>query len=413
MNRPPNSKQAFAVVTEKNPWEDRDSLPSLSLPYALLLCAVCVICALYPAVAVQYPTYWWLPLLAGAFFYFRTNRTPYGWMLLIAAFLLGSMVGGVAYGAIAVSLITSLTVTSFLYTTTRHPLLLLLPIITYPLAVLLLRDPIISLFALPTFPAAYMLGRSIMNNERRVGAICSAALTLGGITVFLIALLWRMSDLEMSVQTLLAMADTLREEMLQYLTTEESFASWRLKLAQAGYDLSSVFTQVFNLLLTLLPGFVVVLFLLIAYAAQYLCVMSYIPMKMEKYCTVLARRFTLSVLSAILFVVCAVVTLFSSSSLTLFSALAVNLFLILFPGMLVAGFWSLYASYRRRPFPLYLVLAVVFGCIMPQILLVFIALSGATATLTHPLLLRMMALSSQEDHNSDHHDDSQDPPSQS
>ena len=413
MNRSPFPKQAFAIISEKNPWEDTEHLPTLSTPYALLLSLISMLCATYPTVCDRFPTLWWLPILCCAPFYLRTNRTPYGWLLLAAALLSGALLGSLELGVILFCVISTLTITAFLHTTTRHPLLILLPIIAYTVAVLLTRDPVIALFATPAYPAAYIMGRSIMSNERRVSTIASSALVLGGVVVFAVALLWRLSDLEMSMQALLTVAYGVRDEIVELALTDPMLSQMRVMLESAGYDIAATFSSVFDFVLMLVPGVICVLFLLISYAAQYLCVMSYPPMKMKQFCTVLSRRFTLSVLSAVIFVVCAVVALFPSSRLTLFSAVTQNLFLILFPGMLVAGFWSLYASYRNRPYPFYLILALVFGAIMPHILLVFVALSGATATLTRPLLLKIMVLTAEQNGKPGDHDQNQDPPAQS
>lgn len=418
MNVPPAPNLHIKIVTEKNPWEDTDNRPTLPTLGILLLCLINIVCAAYPAVADRFPSLWFVPLLCAAVFYIRANRTPYGWLLLIAAFGLTWLLSGgsLVLAGMAVCLITTLALTTFLHTIVRHPLLLLLPTLAYGLALLLSGDPISSLVALLAFPAAYVMGRKTLENDTRVSVIASASLLFGGMLLLYGALRWRLSGIEMSMQLITETVEAFRTEILEFAVNDPSYAEMREMFQSMGYAPEATFTQVLDLILMILPGCVVILIMLPCYAAQYLHTMSYDALGMKAYCTVAARRFIMSVLSAILFIISSIIMLFSASKITMFSAVSQNLWLILFPGMLVAGFWSLYASYKARPAPLYLILAVIIGCIMPHLLLLFVALSGATATLTRPLLLKIAAITAQQNkqngsHGDDDHGNPPTPPS--
>ncbi|MBQ7338172.1 MAG: hypothetical protein IJW40_06935 [Clostridia bacterium] len=408
MNLPPLPNLRVKVVAEANPWDDRDALPTLSPVGVCLLSLICVACAVYPAVATLYPSFWWLPVLLSAIFYLRANRTFHGWLLLVVSFLLGTTFGGAAAGATVICIISTVALTAFLYTTTRHPLLICLPIVAYAITAVLSSDMLTALFSLPCFPAAYILGRKIMQNEGRVSAICSSALVLGGVSLFLAALLWRLSGTEMSFDALSAAVSELHAKLLDLALHDESFALLRMQFEGTEIPLADVLSQLFTLVLLLSPGIIVIVFLAIAYAAQYLCVMSYPSMGMKQFCTLVARRFIMSIPSALIFVACSLIALFffSASKITVFLAVSQNLWLILFPGMLIVGAWSLYSSYCVRPSPLYLVLALVAALFMPPIFLIFVALTGATTTLTRPLLLRIAAIMKAQ--NGDHDDKSGD-----
>ncbi len=414
MNVPPAPNLHIKIITEKNPWENKDSRPTLPPLGILLLCVVIIVCAVYPIVASRFPSLWFVPLLLAALFYIRANRTPYGWLLLIAAFALSWFFSGgsLIVAGTVVCLITVLTLTAFLHTILRHPLLLVLPVLSYGAALLLCADPIAALVSLLAYPAAYVMGRKTLQNDPRVGVICATALTLGGMLLLWGALLWRLSGVEMSMQIVTQTLTAFRNEILSYALNDAEFAEMRELFSGMGYPIEASFAQILDLLLLLIPGCAVILAFLPCYAAQYLLTMTYTAMGMKEYSTVAARRFIMSVLSALLFVISSIVMLFPGD-LNMFTAVSQNLWLILFPGMSIAGFWSLYASFRARPAPVYLILAIVLGCIMPQLLLLFVALSGATATLTRPLLLKIAAITAAQNgqNGTPHdHDDENEPP---
>jgi len=392
MNYPPLPNLRVKVVTEKNPWEDPASLPVMPGAGAFLMCLVCLVSAVYPVLMASHPSLWWLPLALLSILYLRINHTPYGWFLLAVAFLGGTLVGGPSFGSALVCLISTVVITALLHTTTRHPLLVCLPIVAYAAACLISRDPLLSLLALPAFPAAYVLGRSIMKNEGRVASISACAIMLGTVFLLFAAILWRVSGAEMSPDALAAYFGRLHEEILNTALTDPDFKTVLSLLDTTEVPLADLLSQTLTLLLLLTPAILMVLLMAIAYAAQYLCVMSYGALGMKQLCTLVSRRFIMSILSAVLFIVCSIAALFPADRVTMLLALANNLWLLLFPGMLIVGFWSLYASFRARPAPLMLVLALIAAVLMPSILLIFVALSGATTTLTRPLLLRMAAL---------------------
>lgn len=411
MNLPPLPNFRVKVVAEKNPWEDAATLPRMPRAGAWILCLVCLVSAVYPTLIISHSAYWWLPLTVLSIFYLRTNHTLYGWLLLAVAFLGGAIVGGPAFGATLVCLISTVVITALLHTTTRHPLLICLPIIAYALAVVLSGDLLLALLSLPAFPAAYMLGRSIMKNEGRVPAICACAMMLGAVLVLFAALLWRTSGAEMSFDALSSYVNALHDEVLNMALADPDLEVILSMLDTSEVPLTELLSQTLTLLLLLAPGFTIVFLLAIAYAAQYLCVMSYGPLGMKQLCTLVSQRFIMSVLSAVLFILCAISALFPSRGVTMFSALSSNLWVILFPGMLIVGFWSLYASYRARRSPLMIVLILLAAFLMPPLLLIFVALTGAATTLTRPLLLRMAAImQSQGNHPDDTDSDPNDTP---
>lgn len=397
MNLPPLPNLRVKVVAERNPWEDTAALPTMPVAGALLWCLICLVSAVYPTLMVVYPNLFWLPLALLSIFYLRANHTLYGWFILAIAFLGGSLLGGPALGSAVVCLISTMVITALLHTTTRHPLLICLPVAAYAAACLIGGDPLLALLSLPAFPAAYVLGRSVMKNEGRVASISACALMLGTVFVLFAALAWRISGIEMSMDALAAYFNALHDEILNTALTDPDFKAVLSMLDTTQAPLADLLSETLTLMLLLTPGMLIVLTLSAAYAAQYLCVMSYEPLGMKQLCTLVSRRFIMSVVSAIIFIICAITALFPAKGVTMFAAVTSNLWLILFPGMLIVGFWSLYASWRARPAPLMLVVALVAAALMPPIFLIFVALTGAATTLTRPLLLRMASLMQAQD----------------
>jgi hypothetical protein len=411
MNASPSNQLHIKIVTENNPWEDTEHLPSLPTLTALVWCLVSIVCSMYPAVASVYPQLWFVPLLCAALFYLRANRTPYGWILLVltfgGVFLLS---GSLPAASSALCLLTTISLTGFLYSATRHPLLICLPVIAYAGAVVLCTDPLLSLLTLPPYAAAYILGNRTMKNEGRVGVIAETSLIFGGALIAVLALLWRLSGAEISADSVTAIVSQTRAMLLDTALNHAEFEEVRRMMSELGYPLEQILALSFDLLVTLLPAVAIIAVFFLCYAAQYLCVTAFAAMGMPRFFTINGRRFLMSILSALLFVACAIISLFPSAEISLFRAVIQNLFFILFPGMLVAGFWSLYASYRARPAPFYLLLAIVLCCFVPHILLIFIALSGAITTLTRPLLLKIMALTQQSNGDNNNNNDNNQPP---
>jgi hypothetical protein len=290
-----------------------------------------------------------------------------------------------------IGLLTATVITALLHTVTRHPLLIALPVLTYLVAFLLCGDPLVALLSLPAFPTAYVLGRKIMQNEGRVSAICAAALMYGCCAVLFGAIAWRLSDLPMTVDAIGDLFADLHAELVTVTLQSDYTRLLADVYAQANLPLTDLISQLITLTLMLTPALFSWLLMALAYAAQHLCVMSYEPLGMKSLCTLVSRRFIMSIPSALIFLVCAVMSIFPPEQLTLVYAVSQNLWLILFPGMIIVGAWSMYASYRSRPSAFTIVLYLVGALVAPPLFLLFVALSGATTTLTRPLMLRLAA----------------------
>jgi hypothetical protein len=109
-----------------------------------------------------------------------------------------------------------------------------------------------------------------------------------------------------------------------------------------------------------------------------------------------AQLFILSVPSAVIYMFCFVVTLFSGAS-NMFIAVVHNLLIILLPAMTLIGIFKLAGDLKNGVSRLWMLILVGCAIIAPYMLILCISFSGALTTLTRPLITRMILKSQDKD----------------
>lgn len=281
-----------------------------------------------------------LLVLMGAFLTFYTHS------LLLAGILCG-LVFTVSEGSLLIAVQPK----------SRWAVIPLIPLLGYGITLLLSRDPIASLSVLLPWPAAWALAngtrRCAASEEgpNRVGVICGTALAFGLTAAALLAvsLLRALGTLHPNV--LLEAFDSFRLEFINALHTQpmpegltpELIELWKEMRTYANVE--NTVNDVFNLL----PAICVVTALIFATVCQSIQHAALRAFGMEECVTDRVKAFEMSLLSCVVFfLACLPVFLDRSTTSTFLSAAARNIYVILLPGLALAGLLRLTRSLSKK-----------------------------------------------------------------
>lgn len=396
---PPLPRIKIEHINDPNPWETPDSIPRLHPGGAFILSLLVAACAAYQP-PFRLPDIYTIPLLIACVLalLFVTRSAS----VIVACAVL--FVGGYVFGGFSLSVglalicpIIVMGLGAYLITTCRSKWLILIPIAAYFAACLLCGKPLVALISLISFPAAGMLAYQTMRNQGRVSVICSASLMYGLCITFGYVLLLFLQDGSVDLRALAGELDLLREQVIaMMLQTDQLMQMLEKTYGELGVNARDVVVSMVNLVFNLLPGMVIVLINLMAYTAQLMCLHSYTGTGMKSLVSRSAQLFILSVPSALIYVFCFVVTLFSGAS-NMFTATVQNLLLILLPGMTLVGIFKLASDLKHGVSRLWMLFLVGCAIIAPYMLILCISFSGALTTLTRPLITRMILKSQGKD----------------
>lgn len=262
---------------------------------------------------------------------------------LIPAAVLISLVFALGEGAILVATIDQ----------RRATWLPLIPLVAYSLTVLASRDPVGSLAALVPFPAILVLAwgtrRSAARADglTRVGVLCATSLTLGLSITGMVALsLYRYyGSLDTSV--LLPALNEFREGLIITITQMElpAGATEEMK-ALLSYDNAA---NLVNGTINLLPGLFVAGLNILSAIAQLILLTGLATFGYGDSVTERVRLFRLSLVSCFVFTVSYAIVMFAGDGpSTLAGTVAECFYIILLPGLALAGLLRLTASLARR-----------------------------------------------------------------
>ncbi len=414
----------------RNPWEDRSALPAAGLGKTLITALVCLLTAFALPLCASMPVA--LGILAILFAYVVwMGRMPAAISLpLFTAAFAGIFLGGFTAGAVVLSLVVGAAALAWLLTVPKwRRLAPLLPIAGAVLSFLFVNDIRISLIGLAFLPAGLLLAVAARLCKRRSAAICFAIAGLL-ISVLVAAALWIYKTCgALNLDVIKAYIDSLRQLMLDFLI---STRDQLLEIAQKDggeqaqelseqiaevmtlENLRTIVTQLFNLI----PALVVVACSIIAFEAQSFLLAMYHNTGFSAVVTPEARVFTMSPVSAVVYTVAFVVTIFAPVT-SMASAVAQTFSLILLPGFCLLGlqfFLPLLAHSRggTRFFLIFICVAML--CCSPSNLLYILAMWGAYNILVLPLRLKMLKRMAEEgtpddrfqndqDKRNDHNDD--------
>lgn len=271
-------------------------------------------------------------------------------ILAIAGVFLVYLTNSLIPTAVLVSLIFAVSEGSFLVAVqpkNKLAVLLTLPVLAYAATLLLSRDPAGSVAALIPFPAIPVLAwgtrRSAASEDgiTRVGVICATSLalglSLGGMILFSV---YRYVG-SLDPATLTEALEAFRENLILQITstefptegmTPEQIAEIREMLSYA--NVSNTVDSCFNVL----PGIAVVAVNLLAAVVQIIQHASLRAFGFEASITDRVKAFRMSLLSCIAFLAAYLIAMLEDTAVTtLAGTVAQNIYIILMPGLALAG----------------------------------------------------------------------------
>ena len=361
----------------KNPWSDRESLPTVAPRHILLAAIACLVCALcLPLCANE-----WIALgaLAVLFAYVAIAvRSPVAVTLVLVTAVAAVIVGGgsFTYGAIFLSLAVGTATCSYLATVVRLPFLaLILPIVAGAVAFLLGADILVCLLSLAFLPAATLLAVATRKGCDRTTAICY---TIAGLLVSLVAVLLILVYQEyghIGRNAIVGYVDTLRNGTLQTLVLlrEELLASTSQAVQDAAtkeaYDSLAVMmsdetlSELVSIVFNVLPAMAVALCSIVAYEAQGMLNTLYYNTGLRSVVTPASRIFSMSVTAAVIYLLTFILSLVIPSS-SIVSAAVQNICLMLLPGFCVLGVQSAFVSLAQAKGGMRVFLLLFFGSML-------------------------------------------------
>ncbi len=288
----------------------------------------------------------------------RVCRTARGIvpLLAVAAFLLYGLTGSLIPAGLIVALVFAIaegSVMIALLPRDKLALLPLIPILAYAAAAAVSRDLIGSVTVLAPVPAAIALAIGTRQSAQRedgptrVGVICSTTLALGLTLAALIALaLYRFLG-TLQPDALIAALDTLREAYIVEITSFELPAGATDAMKQFFTRESAENTV--NSIINLLPSIAVVAVLILSTVAQLIQHAALIAFGHKDSLSDRVRAFRISLIACLVFVASYTVAIFSSSgSSTLAGTVAENIYIILLPGLALAGLIRIVGGLTRK-----------------------------------------------------------------
>ena len=279
-------------------------------------------------------------MLIGAGFAFLilvVKRIKYTLLLGGACILLNYFTGSEILSALIVAVILTLCLGAFISSICPKRyflLLLLIPIASYFGAYLMVGDPIFSLFAILLLPASFCMGMMQRKNSERKLTVAYTTVVLILCFVGVITLLLYRWDM-LSVAAVSERIDLIREDIIEQmkaLSVEvggQATSIFKTELVEAAV------ISTFNTL----PALVVTTAMVIIYFANSVQLSIYAQEGLDIFITEKSKRISMSVMSAVVFVVAYVLSLSTdvSGNTDMLGAVGANLRLILTPGLFLCG----------------------------------------------------------------------------
>ncbi len=262
---------------------------------------------------------------------------------LIPAGVLLSVLFAISEGSVALAVLPR-----------RHALWLpLLPLIAYVLTALSSRDPIGAVACLVAVPPALALAFGTRRSAERadgltrVGVICITALVLSISLGGMIALSLYRHLGSLTLSTLMDALETWRASLITAITSLELPADATAEMAALISPESA--TNLVNSVFNILPGTLVATVVVLAAVIQFIQHAVLRTFGYAAYLTDRVRVFRMSFVSCLVFAVAYIVALVSGTEAsTLAGTVAQNIYIILMPGLALAGLLRTVTGLTRR-----------------------------------------------------------------
>ena len=307
----------------------------------LVLSATVAVCAAYMG-AYGSTVLAVLVLVLSAFSLIMAKSTSS--ILLIAVPVVISLLygGGFALAALICSVIMTVGLGSYLFSKVKSPFVPVVIPVAYLIAFLFGGDPIVAFLSLVAFPAAFVLSWAMNKKADRLSAICytSAALIACGIVALVIWIAVENGGLAGNV--FVGAADKFFDRLVVYYTEQYAELAARYEefgLSAVAYGLSSEDAKEYAVAVYgIIPALAVVAVNAISFIAFQ--INTSLLSKVEKTKMFLSKRleFSMSWISAALFIVAGLVMLYTSySGNETVALIAQNVYLILLPGLVLTA----------------------------------------------------------------------------
>lgn len=397
MNQAPNQGMA------ENPWRNREAIPYPKGVVIFVAAAVYLLSAMVPVFfGIEiFSLIALVGLTAGVIYLVRLPRVLIP--ILLTAFLPILLVRSFLLSALVMAVIAGVASGAFLMTATKTPWrLLVLPAAAWAIVYAITRDATFACLALSTLPATLLLGYATLSDQRRTTSVCY---TLGGLLLTVLAIF--------GVYLVATYGSIDREIIVMHFANQrkwlvdlcmESMAAVQKAMEEQGIHSGAVYDTMkmlmdrelyesaIALIYNVLPALVTMVCSIAAFEAQSLLCGMYCANGMKKMLTTSAITFTMSLVSAILYLICSFITNFIPAN-GMFMAVMQNFSLMLMPGFFLIGLAAFSYRFRAtkggsRIFTVVLIVLLI-SC-NPAILLLLLPLYGAISVILGEIGLHMI-----------------------
>lgn len=314
-----------------------ESMPSLPLPAALLPAIYVCICMTYAAVPSSQP-FAAAVLFLSAIMAALTLRSP--WligMMTVPAVLLVALTGSLTTAALPLSILCATSYGAFVLLNVRSPLTVLIPVIAFFAGVLITEDASRAVLTLLCLPAAMTLAVALRRGMPRVRAICRVAVALA-VPLLVLGLTYVVIHRGVDVfGDLSAAVSTARHALARRL------AAWEIgegenagRVVLEGMELALAGT-----LFNIMPGAILAGLAVFGYLADLITLTLFRTYERAKYLSRRVYVLAVSLPAAAVFLIGYLMLLVIGENVGARAQFAVavaeNLFLALFPAMILLG----------------------------------------------------------------------------
>ena len=396
------NQMPFDIEIE-NPWKKRDAIPYPKMIRLVPIALIYILAALVPVffMSETFSLIAYVGMCVGTIYALRMPRIVIS--VLLASFIPVALTQSFAIGALVLSVVVATGGGALLATSVRTPSrTVILPMIAWVVSFVITRDAYLSSLTLVTLPATVLLALATVTGQRRTSAICY---TIGGFLISVVALLAiyftatygsidrnvLVTHFETQRAWLVDVLLSVRDQMIEMMQAEGLGGSETVEVLQS-YMTRELLTNLVALVYNVLPAIVIILCSIMAFEAQSFLCAAYCTMGMKKMLTPVAVTFTMSLVSAILYLAAFVINLFVPAG-GLFMAVVQNFYLILTPGFFLVGYAAVMFRLRTAKggskfFLIFLLIAIL--CFSPASIFSVLAFFGADTVVLSAISLRMM-----------------------
>lgn len=301
-------------------------------------------------------------LVLFALYLWRVTRTSKGILpiLVIAGIFVFYFTGSIELTAVLIGLLFAIGEGSFLLAVLPRKQLVWFPMIllaAYGVTLAVTRDPVGAAAALIPFPPMLVLAQSTRRaaaseeGPTRVGVICATALALGATLAALTALGLYMQLGSLSPDALMGFTEELRAALIESITSAEIPEGLSPEMVEQLEEMTSYANaqNTVNSVFNLFPALFVVVVNILSAVAQ---MMQHASLRTFGYGDSVSERvrvFGMSLISCIVFPVAyMVVFLEGSDASSLVGTVAQNVYVILLPGLALAGVIRIMSGLARK-----------------------------------------------------------------